>query len=96
MTCGAELELPPTLRLLMVTRAAWQLDTKAVRARSALWWWDLMGQIHTVQGCLAGGVGNARVFHLDETVNARLQRLAVFVRAEARNTSATVHTGDDS
>lgn len=58
--------------------------------------WDSKGvQTLTVQGRLASGGGGGGTVLLDEAVNTGLQRLAILVRAEALDTGAAVHAGDD-
>jgi len=51
-------------------------------------------QTLTVQGHLPIFGGGVRIGHLDETVNAPLQLLAVLIRADTADRGAAVHIGN--
>jgi len=89
-----ELELLPTVKLLMVIPEDLQPETKPKGHQCHVGRNSDGTQTLTVQGRLSAGGGRIPSANLNETINALLQLLGVIVRAETLGSSATVQIAD--
>jgi hypothetical protein len=92
----SELELLPTVKLLMVIPELLHPSMKAKGRQRHVGRNSDGAQTLTVHGRLSAGGGGVRTAEFDETINALLQLPGVIVRAETLGSGASAQIADDA